>query len=216
MTEGLFMEMRAGQFADEAAIGIHSSGIRMSARQYRGLSPDQFDEHYRYELVHGVLVVTPPPLPDERDPNDELGHLLRTYRDSPLAKTFDATLWEQELLTLPDTIRRADRAIWVGLGRLPDTDVDVPAILVEFVSAGKRNWLRDYDEKRDEYLAVGVQEYWVFNRFLRQMSVFRKGKRAKVIKEGQSYETPLLPGFALPIAALLGLTDRWAEQRRKK
>jgi hypothetical protein len=48
------------------------------------LTPDEFDgvedwdEDYVYELVHGVLVVTPPPSESERGPNDSLGHLLRS------------------------------------------------------------------------------------------------------------------------------------------
>ena len=29
----------------------------------------------------------------------------------------------------------------------------------------------------------------------------------------QSYETPLLPGFVLPLAQLLKLADRWAKKR---
>jgi hypothetical protein len=41
------------------------------------LTLDEFDEAefemgYRYELIHGVLVVTPPPLEEERDSNEEL------------------------------------------------------------------------------------------------------------------------------------------------
>ena len=36
---------------------------------------------------------------------------------------------------------------------------------MEFVASGKRNIKRDYEEKRDEYLALGVSEYWVIDRF---------------------------------------------------
>ena len=36
-----------------------------------------FDAVYSYELIHGVLIVDPPPGESGRDPNDELGNLLR-------------------------------------------------------------------------------------------------------------------------------------------
>jgi Uma2 family endonuclease len=104
--------------------------------------------------------------------------------------------------------------IWAGLGRLPRPKVDVPTIAVEFVSAGKRNWLRDYEEKRDEYMALGVREYWVIDRFRRTLTVFRKARRKwqkLVIREGETYQTPLLPGFELPLAELLAVADQWKE-----
>ena len=50
------------------------------------LSPEEFDaveecdELYNYELVHGVLIVAPPPAIGERGPNDQLGYLLRSYK----------------------------------------------------------------------------------------------------------------------------------------
>ena len=46
-------------------------------------------------------------------------------------------------------------------GRQPDEETDIPTIAIEYVSQGKRDWLRDYEEKRREYLALGVAEYWV-------------------------------------------------------
>ena len=48
------------------------------------LSPEEFDaveecdELYNYELVHGVLIVAPPPAIGERRPNDRLGYLLQS------------------------------------------------------------------------------------------------------------------------------------------
>ena len=50
------------------------------------LSPEEFDaveecdELYNYELVHGVLIVAPPPAIGEREPNDQLGYLLRSTK----------------------------------------------------------------------------------------------------------------------------------------
>ena len=51
------------------------------------MTPEEFDaaeeceEGYNYELINGVLVVSPPPLEGERGPNDYLGYLLRSYQE---------------------------------------------------------------------------------------------------------------------------------------
>ena len=149
------------------------------------------------------------------DPNDELGNLLRVYKSSHQAgSALDKTLPEQ-YVRLADSRRRADRVIWAGLGRVPNPQTDVPAIVVEFVSRRHRDRVRDYEEKRREYLAIGVLEYWVIDRFRRIMTVCRgrpgPGEPAEqVLKENEVYRTPLLVGFELPLAQLLKVADDWA------
>src|SRR5262249_51646760 len=117
------------------------------------MTPDEFDaveeydEEYRYELVHGVLVVNPIPLAAETDPNEELGPLLRLYRDQhPQGGALDLTLPQQYVRTR-DSRRLADRLIWAGLGRVPNRRRDRPTIVVEFVSARRRDRQRDYLDK---------------------------------------------------------------------
>jgi Uma2 family endonuclease len=118
---------------------------------------------------------------------------------------------EQYVRTL-DSRRRADRLIWAGLGRLPKVKGDVPTIVVEFVSAGKRNRQRDYVEKREEYLTLGVREYWIVDRFRRTLTVCRSGQEDQVVPESETYRTPLLPGFELVLAPLLAAADLWDGQ----
>lgn len=43
----------------------------------------------------------------------------------------------------------------------------IPELVIEVVSPGSE--LRDYQEKREEYLAFGVREYWVFEAAKREM-----------------------------------------------
>jgi Uma2 family endonuclease len=172
----------------------------------------EYDELYRYELIEGVLVVSPSPDRAERDPNEELGFLLRYYMyHHPQGGTLDLTLSE-ETVKPGRNRRRADRAIWAGLGRPPGRD-ETPTILVEFVSEGRSNRTRDYEAKQAEYLRLGVREYWVFDRFERSMTVWRRGPRSAratctVLREADTYRTPLLPGFELPLSRLLAAADR--------
>ena len=180
------------------------NGIRMTPEEFDSVT--RFDKNYRYELIDGVLVVNAIPSPQERNPNDELGFLLRWYQhEHPQGKSLDRTLPEEHV-RIGTKRRRADRVIWAGLGRKPKANVDTPTIVVELVSAGRRNLQRDYIEKRDEYLTAGVKEYWVFDRFQRIMTIFRRstaGIVEEVIHEHDTYRPALLPGFELRLMDLL-------------
>ncbi len=198
-------------------IGPDSAGRLMTTAEFDALRYDDCVEGYRYELINGVLVVSPAVSSAEVNPNDDLGYLLRTYQENhPRGSCLDLTLFERDVF-LSKNRRRADRVIWTGLGRMPDERRDTPSILVEFVSPGRRAAARDYEAKRDEYLGFGVKEYWVIDRFLRQLTVFRPGAEgpiATIVPEAQNYETPLLPGFMLPLSRLLRKADECAPARR--
>jgi Uma2 family endonuclease len=193
---------------DVLKLGPHSNGLLLTPWEFDAAD---FEPGWRYELVNGVLTVNPPPSLKERDPNEELGRWLRNYQESHRqGGALDFTVSEQTVHIGPHR-RRVDRAIWAGLGRLPSED-ETPAITVEFVSEGRRSRQRDYVVKRDEYRSAGVREYWVIDRFERRMTVyrFRRGKTTtKTVSEEQTYTTPLLPEFTVPLASLLQLMDRW-------
>lgn len=183
------------------------------------LTPEEFDtadfvEGWRYELIHGVLIVSPIPGESEADPHEELGYWLRSYKQNhPQGVCLDSTLPERTVRN-GDNRRLADRLIWAGLGRLPRR-LDGPAIVVEFVSSGRRNRTRDYQTKRDEYQGTGVKEYWVIDRFDRCMVVFtrRAGQtKYRVVRENQTYKTRLLPGFELPLLQWLTMADAWIDE----
>ena len=185
------------------------------------MSPEEFDaiaesdDSVNYELINGVLVVTPMSSRSERSPNDLLGYWLQSYQyRHPEGSCLVDTLFEEYVRTRSNR-RRADRVMWVahsGIRPIPNTDI--PTIVVEFVSPGKAAWRRDYVEKRDEYLEAGVIEYWVIDRFSRQLAVYslQTGKPAeRLIGESDTYRSPLLPGFELPLGELLAAADRWVQ-----
>lgn len=185
------------------------NGMELSPAEFDAIA--ESDESYEYELLNGVVIVNPIPLEGEAGPNDHLGFLLRTYQFTNPNHTLDETLPERYVHLPNGSRRKADRVIWTGLGRRPNPKTDVPSIVVEFVSASKRDHLRDYVTKRGEYLAAGVREYWVIDRFRERMTVFRATDEI-VIQRKETYATPLLPDFVLPLDSLLEIADRWRDQ----
>ena len=206
--------MQTAEIKTKVRLRRASNGMLLTPEEFDAVT--DYDERYDYELIHGVVIVNPIPLIAERDPNEELGRWLRNYReDHPEGKCLDKTTMERTI-RLGNDRRRVDRAIWIGLGRIPKP-TDPPTVAVEFVSKRKRDRQRDYVTKRDEYMAAKVKEYWVFDRYDRCLVVFtRQGGKIKqlVIRENQVYKTPLLPGFELPVAKLLALADEWKPEAK--
>ncbi len=197
--------------ATPPALGPYSAGMLLTPEEFDEIT--DCDEQFRYELIRGVVVVTPVPAEAEASPNDELGMMLRRYKhEHQEGASVDETLPERYVRTSSGR-RRADRVVWTGLGRRPNPAVDIPTIVVEFVSSSRRDRRRDYEEKSQEYREAGVVEYWIIDRFRRVMTVRRAAREEAsevVVAESDSYQTPLLPGFVLPLSALLAIADRWA------
>jgi len=192
-----------------------SNGMILTPEEFDAVR--DFDDRYDYELIRGVLIVSPIPSEMEAGPVLQLCYMLLSYQEGhPRGSSLDATLTER-YIAVPDGRRRADCVIWAGLGRLPDPSKDVPTIAVEFVSKSRRDRVRDYEEKRREYLALGVAEYWIIDRFRRVLTVYRQPPAEpaeQVIAADGTYRTPLLPGFGLPMARLLKVADDWKATKK--
>lgn len=192
-----------------------SNGMLITPEAFDAI--EEADDRFRYELVRGVVIVCPPPSEGSRSPNEELGFLLRLYkRDHPQGRRLDATLAENYVRSGPDAADRrvADRVVWCGLGRRPKLrGGDPPSIAIEFVSEGAADRRRDYVDKAAEYPAAGVKEYWIIDRFARRMTVIRPDREPLVLTAAEKYETPLLPGFVLPLGDILAVADEWSEDR---
>ncbi len=86
----------------------------------------------------------------------------------------------------------------------------VPEIVIEVVSASSRK--RDYEEKPDEYLRIGVKEYWIVDADKRVMVVMRRTRGRWVettVKPPAIFRPRLLPGLEFSIGAVftaVGLT----------
>jgi Uma2 family endonuclease len=79
----------------------------------------------------------------------------------------------------------------------------LPEIVVEVVSPSSRH--RDYEEKPEEYLQLGVIEYWIVDADEGLMKVLRRSRGRWVeypVRPPAGYRTRLLPGFEFSIEAV--------------
>ena len=188
--------------ATPAHIGPAESGRRMSISE---LQEAEVEEGYRYELERGVLEVT-------EVPSDPHGVVV--------ANLFDAiSRYRREH---PRVIRRyggvSEFRFWLPRmvsGRNPDLGVvlrgapkDVRgrqfvALAAEVVSTSSVK--RDYETKREEYLAYGLLEYWIVDPLQRQVTVLtRQGDAWNeiVVRGGKLIASQVLPGFTTTVEEL--------------
>jgi Uma2 family endonuclease len=209
------MPPQVRQFRPHLLLDAGANGVLMTREEFEALKHDDCDPCFRYELINGVVIVSPPPDDAGHGPNERLGNWLWDYQQRHSSgKLLDDSLMERAVRTKVG-IRIVDRAIWTGYGRPIHSKRDLPTIIVEFVSAGKWAWLRDYQQKREEYLELGAKEYWVIDRFRRTMTVYFQPPAEpaeRIVIESETYTTALLPGFELPLKRLLELADQYADE----
>ena len=166
-------------------------------------------EGYTYELNKGMIEVSDVPHIQHGRRLQEVRMQLTVYQAAnPGAIDYMGGGSDAKLLVEPaESERHPDLSVYLDP---PPADADdvwsewVPAIVVEVVS--ERSAKRDYEDKPPEYLAFGVQEYWIVDgdrRLFTAMTRFRGQWRTKAYKPSQTYTTRRLPGFTLELKRVL-------------
>ena len=189
-------------------IGPSDHGRRMTLGEFRDA---EGEPGFRYELARGVLEVIDIPKTPHRRVVSRLFELAAIYkRDHPGVVDYfgggtEVRVWKAGM----DLARHPDFGV-VFVGAPVDDEGDPRAGLVaEVVSASSK--ARDYQHKRDDYLAYGVGEYWIVDPILRTVTVLiRQGDGAdagwaeRVFRVPDALESPSLPGLDARVA------DLWA------
>jgi Uma2 family endonuclease len=172
----------------------------------RPMSLAEFDhaevqEGHCYELGRGVIVVSDVPKPRHLVQVAETRIILTVYKIANPNRIYAICSSGECKLLIPgyESERHPDLAIYKTLP--PEESKDfwftwVPELVIEVVSRGSE--LRDYQEKREEYRAVGVREYWILDADKQQMLVLQRiGKRwrERIVRPPEIYQTRLLPGL---------------------
>jgi Uma2 family endonuclease len=151
------------------------------------------DDGQRYELLEGFLLVTPAPGGPHQLIAARLMFLLqqllggRAYVTGPgVIERPPNTHLEPDVLVFPGPLRKDFE--W--------SDLTAHWLAVEVLSRSSRRYDRDY--KRDAYLALGVAEVWLVDRWDRAMIVCRPGEGERRVTGVHHWHPRDLP-VALPV-----------------
>jgi Uma2 family endonuclease len=143
-------------------------------RQFTIEDIDTFpDDGNRYELLNGVLLVTPGPGLPHQSVALELAAELRGF----LQLEPGIRVWNPATIRIPPLIHLEPDILVGTMPSVPDWEaVREHWLAVEVSGVGSRAYDRDY--KRDSYLQLGVKEVWLVDLDLRQIFVSgRDGNR---------------------------------------
>ncbi|WP_103666737.1 Uma2 family endonuclease [Pseudanabaena sp. BC1403] len=166
----------------------------------------------RYELVNGELVK----VPTESPLNCQIAKLLMFE----FAKHFPMVLichkdieiivsGRRAKVRLPDLVVLSEDGLTAMTGQRSNTitqEMPAPILVAEVVSPGQENRDRDYRYKRTEYAARGINEYWIIDPEMRQITIclWVDGQYEDKIYTG---DMPILStvvdGFALTVEQVL-------------
>jgi Uma2 family endonuclease len=179
-------------------IGPADHGRRMSLADFEHA---EVQAGHNYELGRGVIVVSDVPNPPHLAQVTAIRRQLAAYDLKYEGRIYTIAGGGECKILVADheSERHPALAVYKTPPHSDEADVWatwVPEIVIEVVSPGSAQ--RDYQDKREEYLAFGVQEYWVFDAQREEMLVLRRssGRWAeRILKPTDTYRTRLLPGL---------------------
>ncbi len=169
-----------------------------------------------YELVNGVLVAMPPESPENLDIAKGLMFALARYVPISLIayNTEIEVSGGRATCRLPDLVVHTEdsKAAIQGTTRATVTrDMPPPALVVEVVSLGEQNRIRDYRYKHTEYAARCIAEYWIVDPQQQQITVCQwvEGQYENAVFAGtQPVVSHVLPTFSLTAQQVLTLEQQ--------
>ncbi|MBF2027913.1 MAG: Uma2 family endonuclease [Oscillatoriales cyanobacterium C42_A2020_001] len=164
------------------------------------------DNGTRYEIIDGELFMTRAPQWSHQRVADKICAALNHWSDETKlgeATTTPGIIFSEANNVTPDVV-------WVSYERLTvlldeaEHLTGAPELVVEVLSPGAENERRDREVKLKLYASQGVQEYWIANRALQQVQVYRReGALLKLVATLMAVDeisSPLLPDFACAVA----------------
>lgn len=184
-------------------IGPADHGRRMSLADFEHA---EVQEGHLYELGRGVIVVSDVPNPVHLAQLLTIRRQFSAYEIAHPGRIYGVVGGAECKIALAalESERHPDLAIYKTPFPAGEEDVWavwIPEIVIEIVSSGSGH--RDYEEKREEYLQFGIQEYWIVDAERQEVLILRRvgGRwREKIIRPPETHRTRLLPGFEFACA----------------
>ena len=163
------------------------------------------DDGKHYEIIDGELYVSKAPSYEHQVACTEMTVSLHRWNSAAglgVVVAGPGLIFADDDDVIPDLV-------WISHERLATAlEADrklhaAPELVVEVLSPGARNARRDREAKLKLYSRRGVREYWIVDWERRQIEVYRRADAvlhlAVTVLDGDVLESPLLPGFALPV-----------------
>jgi len=161
------------------------------------------DDGYRYEVIDGVLYMTPPPRTQHQLIIARIvDHLMEFMRSKPMGQVLFAPIGvrlpNQPVSLQPDILFiRAERLDIIG----EDYVEGAPDLVMEILSPS--NWLYDRREKKQVYQEGGVSEYWIVDPRARTVEVYQlEGGSYLLVGQygsGEAAQSSGISGFEVPV-----------------
>lgn len=162
----------------------------------------------RYEIIDGELYVSRQPHWHHQYTCGRLFAVLDAWSQHTQAgrpNLAPGVIFAEDDDVAPDVIwiSRARRDVSLG----PEGHLHAaPELAVEVLSPGSTNERRDREVKLKLYSRRGVLEYWIVDWRTQQVAVYRPQdgvlQLTVTLSPSETLTSPLLPGFACPVAAL--------------
>jgi len=173
------------------------AGLRMSADEYLQLPNDEF----KYELVDGVVVLSPSPEPKHQQVLGEIHFQLKAFlRTHPIGSCYIETdiRLDARLVYRPELVflrKERVRENWKRIQVAPD-------LVLEVISPESRRY--DSETKKGDYERFGVKEYWLIDPYQQTMVFYRleSGRFVEIAPQGDKLAGQAVPGFTLDLAAV--------------
>lgn len=164
------------------------------------------NEWTTYEIIDGELFMAKAPHRRHQQVGLEIGSALNDWsKQSGLGETIFAPG-----VILSDADNVIPDLVWVSKERMALIEdqaghlTAMPELLVEILSPGSENIRRDREAKLKLYSVTGAQEYWIADRFSKQIEVYRRENNRLVLTETltekDTLRSPLLPGFSAKVS----------------
>ncbi len=168
------------------------------------------DNGKRYEIIDGELIVTRAPRWSHQEVAGRIFSALDGWSQTTgLGRSAfnPGIIFTDEDNVIPDVV-------WASRDRLNQLLDDAehltgaPELVVEVLSPGETNVQRDCQLKLKLYSQQGVQEYWIVDKDLRQVQVYRRDNAMLVLgmtlQDTDALTSPLLPDFSYPLTSIFG------------
>lgn len=155
---------------------------------------------FRHEIVEGEEYMTPAPNPDHQTVVLKVARRLSDHAEAHhLGRVFvaptDVVLSKHSIVEPDVFFVSQDRTGMIGAKNIRGA----PDLVVEASSPSTSAF--DRGAKRDLYAKSGVREYWIIDLAAQtvELQEFGSPRRVRIYKEGQSFESALLPGLTVRV-----------------